>query len=298
MIQEIIKKAIIPVAGFGTRFLPATKSQPKEMLPIIDKPVVHFIVEEAINSGIEDIIFITGRHKRAIEDYFDYMPELENNLLEKNKIEILNNIRSIAHLANFVYVRQKEQKGDGDAILQAKCLVNDEPFAVLFGDDIVISKKPALSQLIEVFDKYRDCTIALCEIPKKDLKHYGVVKAVKIENNIYEIKDIVEKPEPSKAPSNLAIIGKYVLIPEIIKELEKIDYKKNKEIRLADALKNILKKRPVYGVKIDGKRYDCGSKIGFVKAIIDFSLNHPEVKKEIVKYLKNLRLKISCRSII
>jgi UTP--glucose-1-phosphate uridylyltransferase len=298
MIQEIIKKAIIPVAGFGTRFLPATKSQPKEMLPIIDKPVVHFIVEEAINSGIEDIIFITGRHKRAIEDYFDYMPELENNLLEKNKIEILNNIRSIAHLANFVYVRQKEQKGDGDAILQAKCLVNDEPFAVLFGDDIVISKKPALLQLIEVFDKYRDCTIALCEIPKKDLKHYGVVKAVKIENNIYEIKDIVEKPEPSKAPSNLAIIGKYVLIPEIIKELEKIDYKKNKEIRLADALKNILKKRPVYGVKIDGKRYDCGSKIGFVKAIIDFSLNHPEVKKEIVKYLKNLRLKISCRSII
>lgn len=178
--QNLIKKAIIPVAGLGTRFLPATKSQPKEMLPIIDKPVVHFIVEEAINSGIEDIIFITGRHKRAIEDYFDYMPELENNLFQKNKLDILNKIRSIAHLANFIYVRQKEQKGDGDAILQAECLIKDEPFAVLFGDDVVISKKPALLQLIEVFEKYRDCTIALCEIPRKFLKHYGVVKAVQV----------------------------------------------------------------------------------------------------------------------
>jgi UDP-glucose pyrophosphorylase (EC 2.7.7.9) len=176
--QNLIKKAIIPVAGLGTRFLPATKSQPKEMLPIIDKPVVHFIVEEAINSGIEDIIFITGRHKRAIEDYFDYMPELENNLFQKNNI--LNKIRSIAHLANFIYVRQKEQKGDGDAILQAECLIKDEPFAVLFEDDVVISKKPALLQLIEVFEKYRDYTIVLCEIPRKFLKHYGVVKAVQV----------------------------------------------------------------------------------------------------------------------
>ena len=206
--QNLIKKAIIPVAGLGTRFLPATKSQPKEMLPIIDKPVVHFIVEEAINSGIEDIIFITGRHKRAIEDYFDYMPELENNLFQKNKLDILNKIRSIAHLANFIYVRQKEQKGDGDAILQAECLIKDESFAVLFGDDVVISKKPALLQLIEVFEKYRDCTIALCEIPRKFLKHYGVVKAVQVGKNIYEIKDIVEKPDPSKAPSNLSYYWK------------------------------------------------------------------------------------------
>jgi UTP--glucose-1-phosphate uridylyltransferase len=286
MIQKIIKKAIIPVAGLGTRFLPATKSQPKEMLPIIDKPVVHFIVEEAINSGIEDIIFITGRHKRAIEDYFDYTPELENNLFQKNKLDILNKIRSIAHLANFIYVRQKEQKGDGDAILQAECLIKNEPFAVLFGDDIVISKKPALLQLIEVFEKYRDCTIALCEIPKKFLKHYGVVKAVQVGKNIYEIKDIVEKPDPSKAPSNLAIIGKYVLIPEIFDELRNI--KSKEEIRLADALKNILSKRPVYGVKIESRRYDCGNKVDFVKAIIDLSLRHPEVKKEIRKHLKSL----------
>ena len=288
MKQDLVKKAVIPVAGLGTRFLPATKSQPKEMLPIIDKPVVHFIVEEAINSGIEDIIFITGRHKRAIEDYFDYTPELENNLFQKNKIDILNKIKSIAHLANFIYVRQKEQKGDGDAILQAECLVKNEPFAVLFGDDIVISKKPALLQLTEVFEKYRDCTIALYEVPKKFLKHYGVVKAVKIDKNIYEIKDIVEKPEPSKAPSNLAIIGKYVLVPEIFDELRNI--KSKEEIRLADALKNILSKRPVYGVKIEGKRYDCGSKVDFVKAIIDLSLRHPEVKKEIRKHLKSLKI--------
>jgi len=287
-IEKLVKKAIIPVAGFGTRFLPATKSQPKEMLTIIDKPVVHFIVEEAVNSGIEDIIFITGRHKRAIEDYFDYMPELENNLAQKNKMDILNKIRSIAHLANFIYVRQKEQKGTGDAILQAECLIKNEPFAVLFGDEIVISKKPALLQLIEVFEKYRDCTVALYEIPKKFLKHYGVVKAVKIDKNIYEIKDIIEKPDPSRAPSNLALIGKYVLIPEILNELKSVKYKD--ELGLTDALKSLLQKRPIYGVKIEGKRYDCGNKIDFVKAIIDLSLKHPEVKKEIRKHLKSLRI--------
>jgi UTP--glucose-1-phosphate uridylyltransferase len=286
--QNLIKKAIIPVGGLGTRFLPATKSQPKEMLTIIDKPVVHFIVEEIVNSGIKDIIFITGRHKRAIEDYFDYMPELENNLAQKNKIDILNKIRSIAHLANFIYVRQKEPKGSGDAILQAECLVKNEPFAVLFGDEIVISKKPALLQLIEVFEKYRDCTVALYEIPKKFLKHYGIVKAVKIDKNIYEIKDIIEKPEPSKAPSNLAVIGKYILIPEILDELKSVKY--TDELGLTDALKSLLQKRPIYGVRIGGKRYDCGNKIDFVKAIIDLSLQHPEVKKEIKRHLKSLRI--------
>jgi UTP--glucose-1-phosphate uridylyltransferase len=282
-----ISKAIIPVAGLGTRFLPATKSQPKEMLPIIDKPVVHFIVEEVVNSGIKDIIFITGRHKRAIEDYFDYSPELELALLRKNKRKILNKIRSIANLANFIYIRQKENKGSGDAILQAEKLVKNEPFAVLFGDDIVLSKKPALLQLIEKFEKYEECIIALCKMPKKGLKNYGVVKGIKIDKNLYEIKDIVEKPEPSKAPSNLAVIGKYILIPEIFDELKKIN--KKGELELTDALRNLLKKRKIYGVEIEGKRYDCGSKIGFVKAIIDFSLNHPEIGKEIRKYIKKGR---------
>lgn len=288
--MKIIKKAIIPVAGLGTRFLPATKSQPKEMLPIIDKPVVHFIVEEAVKSGIEDIIFITGRHKRAIEDYFDYFPELENNLLQKNKKETFQLIRSIAHLANFVYVRQKIPKGDGDALLQAECLINNEPFAVLFGDDIVDSKIPALLQLIKVFEKYQDCVIALQEVPKKDVKHYGIVDAIKIDKNIFEIKNIIEKPDIKLAPSNLAIIGKYILIPEIFNELKKISSNTNSEIRLADGLKKLLKKRPVYGVKIEGKRYDCGSKIGFIKAIIDFGLKHQETKKDLKRYLKNLKI--------
>jgi UTP--glucose-1-phosphate uridylyltransferase len=190
-------------------------------------------------------------------------------------------------LANFIYVRQKQQKGDGDAILQAECLIKDEPFAVLFGDDVVISKKPSLFQLIEVFEKYRDCTVALYEIPKKFLKHYGVVKAVKIDKNIYEIKDIIEKPDSSKASSNLAVVGKYILIPEILDELKSV---KNKdELGLTDALKSLLQKRPIYGVKIEGKRYDCGSKVDFVKAIIDLSLHHYEVKKEIRKHLKSLR---------
>ena len=286
----MIRKAIIPVAGLGTRFLPATKSQPKEMLPIIDKPVVHFIVEEAVKSGIEDIIFITGRHKRAIEDYFDYFPELENNLLQKNKKNTFHLIRSIAHLANFIYVRQKIPRGDGDAILQAECLINNEPFAVLFGDDIVDSKIPALLQLIKVFEKYQDCIIALQEVPKKDVKHYGVVQAIKVNKNIYEIKDIVEKPDIKSAPSNLAIIGKYILIPEIFAELKKISQEKDKEIGLADALKSLLKVRSVYGVKIQGIRYDCGSKIGFLKAIINFGLKHPEVKKDFKQYLKQIAI--------
>jgi len=289
MRQEFIKKAIIPVAGFGTRFLPATKSQPKEMLPVIDKPVLHFIVEEVINSGIKDIIFITGRHKRAIEDYFDYSPELEENLLKNNKVEILNHIRSIAHLANFIYVRQKLPKGNGDAILQAKCLIKNEPFAVLFGDDIVKSKNNILLQLIKTYEKYQDCVIALCETPKKDIKNYGVVKAIKIEKNIYEIKEIVEKPNINEAPSNLTVVGKYILIPEILDELEKIKTGKG-ELGITEALKKLLKKRPIYGVKIEGKRYDCGSKIGFVKAIIDFGLQHREIKKELRKYLKNLKI--------
>jgi len=288
--QNLIKKAIIPVAGLGTRFLPATKAQPKEMLPIIDKPVIQYIVEEATASGIENIIFITGRNKRAIEDHFDYIPELENKLYQKNEHEKINQLRSISHLANFIYVRQKLPKGDGDAILQAKHLIDEEPFAVLFGDDVVISKKPSLFQLIEVFKKYRDCVIALDQIEKRKVNQYGIVKAIRISKNIYEIKDIVEKPKPNEAPSNLAIIGKYILIPEIMNYLEKINYTDDKELRLADSLKALLKERPIYGVKIEGERYDCGDKIGFVEAIIDFSLKHPEIKKEIKKYIKALKI--------
>jgi len=286
--KSIIKKAILPVAGLGTRFLPATKAQPKEMLPLIDKPIIQYLVEEAVNSGIKDIIFVTGRGKRAIEDHFDYAPELENNLLLKNKKEAFQEVRKISEMANFVYVRQKTPRGDGDALLSANYLINNEPFAVLFGDDIVDAKTPCLLQMINVFEKYRDCVVALDEVPLKETKHYGVVKAIKISDDVYEIKDIVEKPDLQKSPSNLVIVGKYILIPEILEELKKAKTSKDKELRLADALKQFLKKRPVYGFKFKGKRYDCGSKIGYLKATVDFALKHKELKNEFKKHLKEL----------
>lgn len=287
----MIKKVIIPVAGLGTRFLPATKAQPKEMLPIIDKPIIQYLVEEAVKSGITDIIFVTGRGKRAIEDHFDYAPELESSLLQKNKEDIFKKVRAISELANFTYVRQKSPKGDGDALLCASHLINDEPVAVLFGDDIIDSKIPCLLQMMKVFEKYQDCVIALEEVPRKEVKHYGVVKAVKISERIYEIQDIVEKPNSKEAPSNLTIVGKYILIPEVFEELKKIEHIKKGELKLADALKSLLKKRPIYGFKFEGKRYDCGSKIGFLKATVDFALKHPEVKNDFRKYLKSLKLK-------
>ena len=286
----MITKVIIPVAGLGTRFLPATKAQPKEMLPIIDKPVIQYLVEEAVKSGITDVIFVTGRGKRAIEDHFDYSPELESSLLQENKREIFQEIRAISEMANFVYVRQKEPRGDGDAVLCASHLINDKPVAVLFGDDIVDNRIPCLSQMIKVFEKYGDVVVALDEVPRQETKHYGVVEAVKISDRIYEIKNIIEKPDPKKAPSNLIIVGKYILTPELFRELKKIRLSKTKELRIADGLKNLLKKQPIYGYKFEGKRYDCGSKIGYLKATVDFAFKHPEVKKEFRRYLKKLKI--------
>jgi UTP--glucose-1-phosphate uridylyltransferase len=283
-----ITKAVIPVAGLGTRFLPATKAQPKEMLPIIDKPIIQYLVEEAVNSGIKDIIFVTGRGKRAIEDHFDYAPELEFRLLQKNKKDVFKKVREISEMANFVYVRQKQPKGDGDALLCASHLIQNEPVAVLFGDDIVDAETPCLKQMAKVFGKYGDCVVALEEVPKKETKHYGIVKALKISDRIFEIKAVSEKPNPEKAPSNLAIVGKYIITPEIFEELKNLKPFKKGELRLADALKNLLKKRSVYGYKFEGKRYDCGSKLGYLKATVDFGLKHQEVKKEFGKYLKNI----------
>ncbi len=226
----MIKKAIIPVAGLGTRFLPATKAQPKEMLPIIDKPIIQYLVEEAVKSGITDVIFVTGRGKRAIEDHFDYSPELESNLLQKNKEDIFKKVRAISEMVNFAYVRQKLPKGDGDALLCAEHLIGNEPVAVLFGDDVVDGKIPCLLQMIKVFEKYNDCVVALEEVPRQEVKHYGVVKAVKISEQIFEIKDIVEKPNPKEAPSNLAIVGKYIIIPEVFYHLNKLKRLKKRRI--------------------------------------------------------------------
>lgn len=286
----MITKVIIPVAGLGTRFLPVTKAQPKEMLPLIDKPVIQYLVEEAVKSGIKDVIFVTGRGKRAIEDHFDYAPEVESSLLQKNKKQVFKEVRAISEMANFFYVRQKIPHGDGDAVLCASHLTDNEPVAVLFGDDVVDSRIPCLKQMIKVFGKYEDCVVALDEVPKKEVKHYGVVKAVKVSENVYEIKDIVEKPQPEKAPSNLIIVGKYILTPQLFQELKKIKPSGGEEIRIANGLKNLLKKHPVYGFKFQGKRYDCGSKLGYLQATVDFALRHSEVKKDFKKYLKNLKV--------
>jgi UTP--glucose-1-phosphate uridylyltransferase len=287
--KSSIRKAIIPVAGLGTRFLPATKAQPKEMLPIIDKPIIQYLVEEAVGVGISDVIFVTGRGKRAIEDHFDYAPELESSLIKNNKKDSFKQVRAISDLANFVYVRQKLPKGDGDAILSARHLANNEPAAILFGDDIVAGKESCLSQMIKVFEKYGDPVIALDEVPIDQVSQYGVVKAKKISENVFEIEDIVEKPSPGKAPSNLAIVGKYIITPEVFDELSKIKYSNGKEVRLANALKSYLKKKPIYGLKFKGKRYDCGSKIGFLQATVDFALEHKEIGPAFKKYLKGLR---------
>jgi UTP--glucose-1-phosphate uridylyltransferase len=287
----MIKKVIIPVAGLGTRFLPATKAQPKEMLPIIDKPVIQFLVEEAVSGGIEDIIFVTGRNKRAIEDHFDFIPELESALMSNGKNDILKKVRDISKLARFAYVRQKEPKGDGDAILCAKHLISeDESVAVLFGDDIVDSQISCMGQMAQLFEKVKSPIIVLDLVPKSEVSKYGVVVSKKIGPNIFEITDIIEKPDPKEAPSNMVAVGKYIINQKILSELEDLSLNsKNKELRLSDAIKSYLKKGgKIYGFKFEGVRYDCGSKIGFLKATVDFALKHEEVNQEFKKYLKGV----------
>ncbi len=285
-----IKKVIIPVAGLGTRFLPATKAQPKEMLPIIDKPVIQFLVEEVAEAGIHDVIFVTGRGKRAIEDHFDFAPELETALLSKNKSDVFDNVRAISKLARFSYVRQNEPKGDGDAILCTKHLIGeDESVGVLFGDDVFDGEISPLKQLIDIFAEVDSTVVALDLVPESEVSKYGVVKANKISENLYEIVDIVEKPKKEEAPSNMVICGKYIIKPEVLTILEKLkDSGEDGELRLSAALKEYLKTKKIYGTLIKGKRYDCGSKIGFLKATVDFALKHPEVKEDFKKYLQGV----------
>ncbi|MDD3498459.1 MAG: UTP--glucose-1-phosphate uridylyltransferase GalU [Candidatus Moranbacteria bacterium] len=285
-----IKKAILPVAGFGTRFLPATKAQPKEMLPVVDKPVIQYLVEEAVSAGIEEIIFVTGRGKRAIEDHFDISFELEHTLVEKEKKELLDEVRKISSLAKFSYVRQPKPLGDGHAILCAKQLINpDETVAVLFGDDLVDSKTSAISQLIKVYEKYEDPVIALTEVAKEDVHKFGVVDPLEVGERTYEIKKFVEKPRTEDAPSNLVAIGKYIITPYIFEKLEESVNDKG-EIRLANAFVKALKEgKPIYGYEVEGDRYDCGDKFGFLQATIQMGLKHPETKDKLKKYLKSLK---------
>ena len=284
-----VKKAVIPAAGLGTRFLPVTKSMPKEMLPIIDKPIIQFAVEEAIVSGIEDIIIITGRGKRAIEDYFDTSPELENHLLTTNKIDLLKKVRAISSLIDIHYIRQKEPKGLGDAVLKAEKHVGDEPFAVLLGDDIIKDDTPCIKQLVDVYQKYESSSsvIAVEKVKSEDVSRYGIIKGTEIDKSVYRIEDIIEKPSLDEAPSNIGAVGRYILTPEIFDCIKETPRGKGNEIQLTDAIRMLIKKekKDVYAYKFRGKRYDAGDKQGYIKAIIDSALEREDLKGKLSSYI-------------
>nr|WP_321497508.1 UTP--glucose-1-phosphate uridylyltransferase GalU [uncultured Methanolobus sp.] len=283
-----IKKAVIPVAGLGTRFLPATKSMPKEMLPIIDIPVIHYVVEEAIASGIDDIIFITGRSKRSIEDYFDDSPELETHLRQKNNEKLLKIVQDISSMVDIHYIRQKEPRGLGDAILTAKKHINDEAFAVLLGDDIIVNKKPCTKQLIDNFMKYGRSTIAVEEVPMEKTGSYGIIKGQPLDDSLYVLEDIVEKPSPQDAPSNIGAIGRYVFTPEILDCIKQTDIGVGNEIQLTDGIRLLNEEQKVYAYKFTGKRYDTGDKVEYVKAIIDFALNKEDMREQIKEHIAGI----------
>ncbi|WP_457639175.1 UTP--glucose-1-phosphate uridylyltransferase GalU [Persephonella sp.] len=277
--MQKVKKAVIPVAGFGTRFLPATKATPKEMMPIVDKPIIQYIVEEAVASGIDTIIFVTGRHKRAIEDHFDYAPELEYALTKSGKEEFVNIIREISDMADFVYIRQKEQLGLGHAILMAEHVIGNEPFAVLLGDELIINhENPGINQLIDVYRKFGKSVLGTTEVPKEETYKYGIVEGTFIEDHIRLVNYLVEKPEPEEAPSTSAIIGRYILTPKIFDALKRTPFGKGGELQLTDALMTLRKEEVIYSKDIEGKRHDTGNKLGYIKAIIDFALERQDTK--------------------
>lgn len=289
-----IRKVVIPAAGFGTRFLPQTKAMPKEMLPIVDKPVIQIVVEEAVASGIQDIIIVTGFVKRAIEDHFDAPnAELLKNLEDHGKTKLVEEVKRISEMANFIYIRQKGEYGNGTPVLSAEPAIEDEPFAVLWGDEFIYSEPPRLSQMIKVYEKYGGIVISGVRIDKKeDLSRYGIADISKVEGNVYKINSIVEKPEPDKAPSNLATHGAYILPPEIFEALKIAKPTKGKEIWLVDAI-NLLKEKgiPLYAVEIEnGKYYDTGNKLEYMKTVVELGLKHPDINGDFKKFLKDLKL--------
>lgn len=289
--MQSVRKAIIPAAGLGTRFLPATKAQPKEMLPIVDKPTIQYIIEEAVASGIEDIIIVTGRGKRAIEDHFDKSYELEETLAKKGKFDLLEQVQAIANLANIHYIRQKEPLGLGHAINCAKSFIGDEPFAVLLGDDIVHSQtKPCLKQLIEVYERFNSSVIGVQEVPDEDVSKYGIVsiKQTEIAKNCFHVNDLVEKPKLENTPSNYAIMGRYVLRPEIFEILDTQTPGAGGEIQLTDAIKRLNEKQMVVAYNFEGTRYDVGDKFGFIKAQIEFALKRDDLKEDVLNYLEEV----------
>ena len=282
-----VRKAIIPAAGLGTRFLPATKSQPKEMLPIVDKPTLQYIIEEAITSGIEEILIITGRNKQSIEDHFDKSVELELELAQKGKDDMLEMVQNISNMANIHYIRQKEPKGLGDAINCAKSFIEDEPFAVLLGDDIVDSKSPCLKQLINTFNDYRTTILGVQEVAHENVDKYGIIDAIKIDESSYKVKNLIEKPKKDSAPSNIAILGRYIITPTIFDILDTQEPGKGGEIQLTDALKILCEREAMYAYKFEGKRYDVGDKLGFLEATIEYALKREDLKDGLLEIIKN-----------
>jgi UTP--glucose-1-phosphate uridylyltransferase len=292
--MQKVRKAIIPAAGLGTRFLPATKAQPKEMLPIVDKPTIQYIIEEAVASGIEDIIIVTGRGKRAIEDHFDKSYELEETLAKKGKYDILQEVQGISKLANIHYIRQKEPLGLGHAISCASRFIGDEPFAVLLGDDVVHSPEtPCLKQLVDVYERYNSSVIGVQEVPVQEVSKYGVISINQngIDNGVFHINDLVEKPKVEEAPSNYAIMGRYVLRPEIFEILGKIKPGAGNEIQLTDAIKKLNEQQMVVGYEFKGERHDVGDKFGFVKATVEFALEREDLREQVLQYLTNVLVK-------
>jgi UTP--glucose-1-phosphate uridylyltransferase len=289
-VKKEITKAVFPAAGLGTRFLPATKAMPKEMLPLVDKPLIQYVVEEAVSSGIEEVVLVTGRGKRAIEDHFDVAFELEEELKAKGKHKILSEVQRIAELVTFCYIRQKKALGLGHAVLTAKRVVGNDPFAVLLGDDIIDARVPALKQMMQVFQRYPSTILAIQKVPRSQTQHYGIIDAKRIENGVYLVKDLVEKPSPDEAPSNLAIIGRYILTPEIFTALEHTKPGKGGEIQLTDGLRLLMAKQPIYAYEFQGTRHDAGDKLGFLKATVEFGLKNPEFGAEFRQYLQRLKL--------
>ena len=283
-----VRKAVIPAAGLGTRFLPATKSQPKEMLPIVDKPTIQYIIEEAAAAGVEDIIVVTGRNKRSIEDHFDRSIELELELERKGKAELLQMVKAIPEIANIHFIRQKQPLGLGHAVLTASHFIGDEPFAVLLGDDVVVARKPVLQQMVEVFNEYKTSILGVQEVAEAVVHKYGIVDGRHVDDDIYKVKDLVEKPALEVAPSRIAILGRYILTPSIFSYLETQEPGAGGEIQLTDGLKRLAQNEAMYAYIFKGHRYDVGTKIGFLQANIEFALRNPEVTDDLKNYLDAL----------
>jgi UTP--glucose-1-phosphate uridylyltransferase len=284
-----IRKAIIPAAGLGTRFLPATKAQPKEMLPIVDKPTIQYIIEEAIASGIEEILIITGRNKKCIEDHFDKSVELEMELEKHHKTELLELVKDISDMVDIHYIRQKEPKGLGHAIRCAKTFVGDEPFAILLGDDIVYNEdKPCLKQLIDCYNEYKTSILGVQTVAEENVSKYGIVDGIPVEDRVCKVKGLVEKPTIGEAPSNTAILGRYIVTPRIFDILDNTRPGKGNEIQLTDALLELIKEEAMYAYNFEGRRYDVGDKLGYLEATVEYALRKPELRNDFVKYLKDI----------